>query len=93
MLNILSNEENDALHNFVKFFNELLLLECHKRCPRNHGYEPKCANCDVQYLFWVVTTMFKMKAEGEGLYYAMRWLITKEHNQFEDDPRRNRNLC
>ena len=92
-MKIISDEEDNELRIFRSAFNNLLLFECHKRCPDNHGYEEKCANCDVCYLQWVVSTIFKMKAQEEGLHYAIRWLIGEEHNQFKDDPKRNRNIC
>lgn len=80
-----SKEESEALTDFLQSFNRLRLTECKNRCPDNQGYEDKCEHCDVQYLCTLVSSHFKMKAQYKNLYYAMRWLLCAEHNQFKDN--------
>lgn len=81
-MDVRSEEERDAYRAFVKGVNEVLLCECHRRCPNNNGHEPRCEYCDVQHILNLVSSCGKIKSERMGSYMALKWLINNPH-QYE----------
>jgi len=86
-MGLMSTEEETARKNLCDAVTDCLVLECHKRCPENDGWQPKCKFCDVQHILNVATSKFRVAADSMGLYPALCWLINREHPYLGDCPR------